>query len=304
MKGARFRLSFIAAVAAFLCVSALAPAQAHADTASYRQAVSDAYNLVSKASAGDVAVAQQAAAVLQQGTGPTQPEILADLSARPPAFTDATARLRALLDMLDGPASTSDPQQAKTRLHNVLAMSRYDALHRPPSAFDRLGQWIQDRIRDLLRFLFGSPGGVGGIVPVWVIYAIGVLMIAAVAIVVFRSTRGRLAGGFAGPGPSGPRAPADYFAEADRLAAKGDRVGAIRALCAGVAGTLAGERTWDGSPLTVREIFQRAPDPARLWPLLQPFEAAVYGGREVDPAAYEKAAVVAAPFRAPVERAA
>ena len=104
--------------------------------------------------------------------------------------------------------------------------------------------------------------------------------------------------------PTGPRAPADYFAEADRLAAKGDRVGAIRALCAGVAATLAGERTWEGSPLTVREIFQRSPDPAHLRPLLLPFEAAVYGGREVDAAAYERAAQVAAPFRQPASAAA
>ena len=102
----------------------------------------------------------------------------------------------------------------------------------------------------------------------------------------------------------GPRAPADYFAEADRLAAKGDRVGAIRALCAGVAATLAGERTWEGSPLTVREIFQRAPDPSRLGPLLGPFEAAIYGGREVDKATYERALQVAAAFRPPQELAA
>jgi hypothetical protein len=104
--------------------------------------------------------------------------------------------------------------------------------------------------------------------------------------------------------PRPPRAPADYFAEADRLAAKGDRVGAIRALCAGVAATLAGEHTWVGSPLTVREIFRRASDPGRLDPLLLPFEAAVYGGRDVDVAAYERAAQVAAPFRQPVRVAA
>ncbi len=74
---------------------------------------------------------------------------------------------------------------------------------------------------------------------------------------------------------------------------------AIRALCAGVAATLAGERTWAGSPLTVREIFQRAPDPASLRPLLLPFEAAVYGGRDVDEHTYQLAAAVAAKFRAP-----
>ncbi len=71
-----------------------------------------------------------------------------------------------------------------------------------------------------------------------------------------------------------------------------------------MAATLAGERTWEGSPLTVREIFQRAADPARLDALLLPFEAAVYGGRDVDAATYERARQVAAPFRLRVEVAA
>lgn len=102
----------------------------------------------------------------------------------------------------------------------------------------------------------------------------------------------------------GPRPAADYFAEADRLAARGHRVAAIRALCAGVAATLAGERSWEGSPLTVREIFQRAPDFNSLRPLLLPFEAAVYGGHDVDEATYTTAAHVAEPFRHQVEAAA
>jgi len=54
----------------------------------------------------------------------------------------------------------------------------------------------------------------------------------------------------------------------------------------------------------VREIFQRAPDFAGLRPLLLPFEAAVYGGRDVDVATYERAAQVAARYRHPVEAAA
>jgi hypothetical protein len=133
--------------------------------------------------------------------------------------------------------------------------------------------------------------------PAWVYYVFGGLVVAIVAVVIFSSARGRLREGSAAMSPRGPRAPADYFAEADRLAAAGDRVGAIRALCAGVAATLAGERTWEGSPLTVREIFQHAPDPASLRPLLAPFEAAVYGGRDVDVAAYAQAVEVAAAFR-------
>src|SRR5882672_5224601 len=239
----------------------------------YRQAVENAYQLVRSAAAGDAAAAQKAEAALRAGTGPTQPEIIDDLRQKPPDLIDAKARLLALLAALNEPADTADPAAAQQRLHDVLAMPRYDALHRPPSLLDRFVQWVGDRINQLLRLLFGAG-------------------------------RGRFAEGVIGGQPTGPRAPADYFAEADALAARGDRVGAIRALCAGVAGTLSGERTWEGSPLTVREIFQRAPDPAHLRPLLMPFEAAVYGGRDVDAATYERAARVAAPFRRPASAAA
>jgi hypothetical protein len=110
-------------------------------------------------------------------------------------------------------------------------------------------------------------------VPAWAVYLIGVLILAAVAVVVFRSTVSGVSGGYAALGPTGPRAPADYFAEADRLADLGDRVGAIRALCAGVAATIAGERTWEGSPLTVREIFRRAPDAAGAARVAEPYRA-------------------------------
>jgi hypothetical protein len=125
-----------------------------------------------------------------------------------------------------------------------------------------------------------------------------------VAAIIFWSTRGRFIEAVGARRPAGPRPPADYFDEADKLASRGDRVGAIRALCAGVAASLAGERTWEGSPLTVREIFQRAPDYPSLRPLLLPFEAAVYGGRDVDPATYERAAQVAASYRQRLEPAA
>ena len=208
----------------------------------------------------------------------------------------------ALLAALNQPAGTSDPELAQQRLHDVLARSRYSALHQPPSLVDRFLQWVRDSIRKLLSLLFGGNGGPQA--PAWFFYLVGAAALVAVAIIVFRSARGRFDEGILANQAVGPRAPADYFAEADRLAAEGDRVGAIRALCAGVAATLAGQQTWVGSPLTVREIFQRAPDPARLRPLLLPFEAAVYGGREVDASTYERAAQVAAPFRHPATVAA
>lgn len=292
-------------LAALVVAGALAcgvHAAAAAGSSTYRDAVQQALADVQDASGADAAPAVAALAVLESGTGRTQPEISADLRARPPEYADARARLAALLSSLDDPASTSDPATAHQKLSGVLAMSRYSALHRPPSLLDRFEQWAGDRIRQMLALLLGPHGA--GSVPSWFFFALGVIALAAVAAVVFNSTRGRFRDSILSASPSGPRAPADYFAEADRLAAAGDRVGAIRNLCAGVAGSLAGERTWEGSPLTVREIFQRAPDFASLRPLLLPFEGAVYGGRDVDAAAYERAAAVAEKFRQRAEVAA
>ncbi|HXM57080.1 MAG TPA: hypothetical protein VOB72_16900, partial [Candidatus Dormibacteraeota bacterium] len=79
--------------------------------------------------------------------------------------------------------------------------------------------------------------------------------------------------------------------------------GAVRALAWAVAAALADERAWEVSPLTVRELFARAPEPAGLRPLLLAFEAAAYGDRPPDAAAYRRAEAAAAPYR-PERRAA
>ena len=76
-----------------------------------------------------------------------------DLQRQPPDYGDAKARLAAVLAALAQPANTSDPQLAQQRLHDVLAMHRYDALHRPPSLLDRFVQWVGDRINQLLGLL-------------------------------------------------------------------------------------------------------------------------------------------------------
>jgi len=293
----------VAAVVFALTLVVAAPAFADPPPPpTYREAVQEAYDLVSNAAPGDTAPAVRAAAVLEAASGQSQQEILADLLRRPPDYQDAADRLSALLAALDQPAGTADPALARQRLHDVLAMSRYDPLHRPPTLFERFGHWVQDRLADLLRFITGNRAG--GQAPGILFYLAGAATLVAVAVVAFGSTRGRFGQAVHASRPAGPRPPADYFAEADRLSAAGDRVGAIRGLCAGVAATLAGERTWEGSPLTVREIFQRAPDAAGLRPLLLPFEAAIYGGRDVDEETYRRAEQVAAPFRAPVEAAA
>ncbi len=288
-----------------LALALVSPAQAAADSASpaaFKQAVQDTLTLVHAALPNDTSTAQRAVTVLEAGTGLTQREIISDLEASPPDFADASERLQALLKALDHPADTSDPAQAQQRLRDVMAMHRYDALHQPQTWLDRLRQWFSDRINDLLKIFRRESGSLP--LPSWVYYVFGTIVVAIVAVLIFSSTRGRLAEGSGAGSPSGPRRPTDYFNEADRLAAAGDRIGAIRALCAGVAATLAGEQTWEGSPLTVREIFQDAPDPASLRPLLVPFEAAVYGGRDVDRSTYERALQVAAPFRQPKDLAA
>jgi hypothetical protein len=268
----------------------------------YLAAVQQAYDLVRHAAPAAAAPADAAIRVLTSGAGASQPEIVADLKARPPLYGDATTRLGALLAALGHPVSTTDPSTAQHRLGDVLSSSRYSGLHHPPTALDRLAQWIQDRVSDLFRLLFGPRGGGQVATSLW-LYFLGFAVIAVAVFMVVSAARGRF-GQVVSAAPEGPRPPADYFADADRLAAKGDRVAALRALCAAVAATLAGEGSWAGSPLTVREIFQRAPDFASLRPLLVPFEAAVYGGRDVDQATYERAALVAAPFRQPAEKAA
>lgn len=269
---------------------------------SYLDAVQRAYDLVQYASPQDVAPAEAAVRVLEDGTGDTQPEILNDLTVRPPQYADASKRLAALLAALSDPPTTTDPALAQQRLHDVMSMSRYDALHRPQSVLDRFYQWVSDRIAAFLRLLFGNGSGAQPAAALW-LYASGLAVLAGIVFLVARAARGRFGESASLPADT-PRPAADYFAEADRLAAAGDRVSAIRALCAAVAATLAGEGSWAGSPLTVREIFQRAPDFASLRPLLLPFEAAIYGGRDIDRATYERAASVAAAYRRPVEAAA
>jgi hypothetical protein len=274
------------------------PGAAEPPSPAYLQSVEQASAIIEHASAPDVGPADAAYRVLRDGTGDTQPEILADLRARPPLYDAARQRLSALTIAIEDPMTTPDQALASQRLHQVMAQSRYDALRRPPSLLDRALQWLYDRVNDFINLILGRRGGVQP--PAWWLFALGIAVVAAIAFIIFRSARGRFTQSL-NLTEQGPRPAADYFAEADRFAARGNRVAAIRALCAGVAATIEGERSWEGSPLTVREIFARAPDSRSLRPLLAPFEAAVYGGRDVDLDTYNIAERVAARYRRPVE---
>jgi hypothetical protein len=91
----------------------------------------------------------------------------------------------------------------------------------------------------------------------------------------------------------------DRFGEADRQAAAGDLSRAIRSLAGAVAAALGEDRDWEISPLTVRELFTKAPDPPSLGALLQAFESDAYGSRPPGREAYRLAEAAAAPFRRP-----
>lgn len=245
---------------------------------------------------GDVPSLGQAIQVLDQAPGPSQPEILSDLRQDPPNLLDADQRLTALYGALQAHVDTPDPVRAQQDLHDVLAMPRYAGLGSGPSLWERALAAIFGAIGRLLSWL-----GVGNLhlhIPVWIWLIVAGLAILFVILWPVRSGLtfgGRSARSRAMPVPQRPSM--DFFADADRLATAGDYVGAIRALAGGVAVRLSGERAWDQSPYTVRELFGRAQHAETLRPLLRCFEEASYGQRRVDGAAYARAAEAAQPYR-------
>jgi hypothetical protein len=139
--------------------------------------------------------------------------------------------------------------------------------------------------------------GRGGLPLLWALGGAGAVTLAAATLLLALAIRGRGRREARLTARSVEEVARDRFAEADLLAAQGDLTAAVRALAGAVAAALGDDRDWDRSALTVREIFARADEPARLRPLLQVFEAAVYGARPPDPEAYARAAAAAAPFR-------
>jgi hypothetical protein len=271
-----------------------------ADGGAYADSVDSALQVLRDARGDDPAAARRAADILEAGTGESQREILGDLRKSPPDVADARDRLAALSRADRSPAFVPAPGRARQAVHDILAQPRYASLGRGPS--------LSDRIRDaLLQALVWVAGRIGGVLAggAWLaLVAAAAAGLGLVSLVVARSVRwralpeARLPGGAGAPGQGD-----DRFASADRLAATGDLDGAIRALTGAVAVALGGDRAWEASPLTVRELFARAAEPAGLRPLLLTFEAAVYGRRPPDPEAYRRAEAAAAPFR-PFRRAA
>ncbi|HVH64479.1 MAG TPA: hypothetical protein VM674_00465 [Candidatus Acidoferrum sp.] len=245
---------------------------------------------------GDAPSAQQALQALQSAPGPAQPEIIRDLSSNPPNLGDADQRLQALFDALQQHIDTPDPERAKQQLHDVLAMPRYAGVGSGQGLLERIVTTVLNAIGRFLNFL-----GVGNLhlnIPLWVWFALAALAILVIILWPIRGGldwRGRQARQARAAITANPSV--DFFAEADRLAGSRDYGGAIRALTGGVAVRLSGERGWQQSPYTVRELFQRAKDPEALRSLLRSFEETSYGQRVPDVALYERAAEAARPYR-------
>jgi hypothetical protein len=262
----------------------------------YTNAIHRALTLVQFAERGDTPSIGQALQVLATAPGPRQPEILHDLGSQPPNLTDADQRLQALYAALQARVDTPDPERARQQLNNVLSMPRYVGLASGPSIVDRIVATVSDALGRFFRWL-----GLGNLqlgIPLGVWLALAALLILAIVVWPIRGVLGR-GGREAVPRAtrSTVRPSIDYFAQADRLAASGDFLGAIQALTGGVTVSISGERAWDRSPFTVRELFARTEQSELLRPLLRSFEEASYGHRAPDRPMYAQAVEAAQRYR-------
>jgi len=262
----------------------------------YTNAIHRALTLIQFAERGDTPSIGQALQVLATAPGPSQPEILRDLGVDPPNLADADQRLQALYTALQARVDTPDPERASQQLTSVLSMPRYVGLGSGASIVDRILEWVGNALGKFFRWL-----GLGNLhlnIPLWIWLGFAALVILGIIIWPIRGTLSR--GGREAVARSTPlavRPSIDFFAEADRLAAAGDFLGAIQALTGGVTVRISGERAWDRSPFTVRELFQRTEQPELLRPLLRSFEEASYGHRAPDRPMYLQAVEAAQRYR-------
>ena len=271
-----------------LGVAAPAVADSRSD---YVAAVQRARVLLTQASGGRRAAVAEAASVLRSGTGTSQPEILADLAANPPQLDDAAKRLDALLQTLGTLVATPDESRADREVQSIMAEPRYQP--NGPNLLQLIEAWF---LQQLAR-LFGSGGSASQIITL-IELAFALIVATVLLVVLARAIFSRRGGAVARHRPGNVAARAAHsFAEADRLAAAGDYLGALKALTSAVATTVGGIGTWEASPFTVRELFVEKRIIDGLQPLVVPFEAAAYGRRPPDVGTYERAAQAAAVYR-------
>ncbi len=207
------------------------------------------------------------------------------------------------------PPPDHDPAQARDAADEILSRPEYQWRGSGDNVFDRIAEWIADRLGDI-----ASPLGVGGgNLPVWVGWLVIGLLVAATGVLIYRSR----AGWRPGPGSRGEGGrvvvgdddeSVDWPAEVARCEAAGRWREAVRARYRVLVGELAGRRMiGDLAGRTAGELVDEvtatapavAPGFARATEL---FEVAWYGGGAVGHADRDRFVEAAAAVVAAAER--
>ncbi|MHB8508179.1 MAG: hypothetical protein ACYDGR_05945 [Candidatus Dormibacteria bacterium] len=228
--------------------------------------------------------------LLMAENGNGEEEVLADLARTPPDYLDAATRVDAQLAAIASAPTPEDPAAAKAALDHVLADPRFHAAAVSDNPIDRLRDYLLQRLLGLL-FTHGSLD----ILKLAVFLAL-VAGLVAIAVLALRQPLRSGAQIHHATGDRPRRHPQDHFAAADRAAAAADYATAVRELVAALVAIRGGEPTWEGSHLTVRELFDRG-GLADLATVVAAFERVTYGHREATAADWEAARKEAAPYR-------
>jgi hypothetical protein len=209
----------------------------------------------------------------------------------------------------DLPPPQHDPEQARQAADDILSQDRYQWAD-DRSLLERVGDWIADRIGDIV-----SPFGFGaGGVPVWVGWLVLAALVAGAGYMIYRA-RGGWRRDRVGDRDSGGRVVVaageeaiDWAAEVVRCEAEGRWREALRAryrvLVAdlarrGVLGDLVGRTAGE----LVAEVRHTAPAAATAFAAATAiFEAAWYGGARVGPAERDRFGSLADEVRATAGR--
>ena len=290
-------MSRVARLCVLVCAAGVAfgATSAAAADRGYEQSIVATRGLVREAINGSRDRIPDAIRTLENGTGSSQPEVLADLRATPPDLQDADARLAAIEAALNRPGDAGDPVQARHDVQRIIDLPRYDSMRGSLTPWDRFLAWALQVLAGLLLYLVSHTS----LSPTFLTALAGLLVLVAAAAVglITRTGWTRGSGSAEAREEKLRSAIRDRFAAADRLGDEGEYSRGLRELVAAVAGEVGNRPFWDSSPLTVRELFTREGVLAELDPLLRPFEASVYGRREVTAGEFERALNAASRFR-------
>jgi hypothetical protein len=227
----------------------------------------------------------------------------------PAELITGAGRLARLADL---PPPDHDPAEAREAADRILDRPEYRWAE-GRSLIERIGDWLAEQVDRLLGPLGVAPGGV----PVWVGWVVLAVLVAVVALLVFRSRSGWRRDRAPRSADDGRVVVAlgddavDWAAEAARCEAEGRWREALRARYRVLVGALAergviGDLVGRTAGELVADVRVGSPATARAFaPATELFEEAWYGGAPVGPtdldrfAAVADAAVRAASSRSP-----